>query len=91
MFYSPGLLSRKGPLGVIWIAAHCYRKLRKVQVVETDISSSVGTTTNTSLFSFTFLLEVYLFIVFCSSILIRLLWSLGFGFGGNGCCFFMIS
>ncbi|XXG41796.1 hypothetical protein AAC387_Pa01g2189 [Persea americana] len=41
MFYSPGLLSRKGPLGVIWIASHCCRKLRKVQVVEADVSSSV--------------------------------------------------
>ncbi|XP_058102255.1 sister chromatid cohesion 1 protein 2-like isoform X2 [Magnolia sinica] len=41
MFYSHCLLSRKGPLGIIWIAAHCYRKLRKQQIAETDISSSV--------------------------------------------------
>ncbi|XP_057982179.1 sister chromatid cohesion 1 protein 2 isoform X2 [Malania oleifera] len=41
MFYSKCLLSRKGPLGVIWVAAYCHKRLKKSQVVETDISSSI--------------------------------------------------
>ncbi|XP_042436309.1 sister chromatid cohesion 1 protein 3-like isoform X1 [Zingiber officinale] len=41
MFYSHSLLSKKGPLGTIWIAAHCFKKLKKNQIHSTDISSSV--------------------------------------------------
>ncbi|XP_078441522.1 sister chromatid cohesion 1 protein 2-like isoform X2 [Wolffia australiana] len=41
MFYSQSLLSRKGPLGAIWIAAHCYKRLRKDQITGTNISSTV--------------------------------------------------
>lgn len=41
MFYSHDILARKGPLGTIWIAAHLDRKLRKNQVLETDITVSV--------------------------------------------------
>ncbi|KAI5080639.1 hypothetical protein GOP47_0003822 [Adiantum capillus-veneris] len=41
MFYSQYLLSKKGPLGIIWIAAHLERKLRKKQITETDIGDSV--------------------------------------------------
>ncbi|XP_042431809.1 sister chromatid cohesion 1 protein 3-like isoform X4 [Zingiber officinale] len=41
MFYSHSLLSKKGPLGTIWIAAHCFKKLKKYQIHGTDISSSV--------------------------------------------------
>ncbi|XP_020112308.1 sister chromatid cohesion 1 protein 3-like isoform X2 [Ananas comosus] len=41
MFYSHSLLSRKGPLGTIWVAAFCFKKLRKEQINDTDISSSV--------------------------------------------------
>ncbi|MCO5555206.1 hypothetical protein L7F22_008750 [Adiantum nelumboides] len=41
MFYSQYLLSKKGPLGFIWIAAHLERRLRKKQVTETDIGDSV--------------------------------------------------
>ncbi|XP_008807559.2 sister chromatid cohesion 1 protein 2 isoform X1 [Phoenix dactylifera] len=41
MFYSQSLLSRKGPLGNIWIAAFCFKKLKKDQIADTDISSSV--------------------------------------------------
>ncbi|WOL02436.1 sister chromatid cohesion 1 protein 3-like isoform X2 [Canna indica] len=43
MFYSHSLLSRKGPLGTIWVAAHCFKKLKREQIDHTDISSSVGT------------------------------------------------
>ncbi|KAM3253354.1 sister chromatid cohesion 1 protein 2 [Capsicum annuum] len=41
MFYSQLLLSKKGPLGTIWIAAHCYKRLKKEQVQQTNITSSV--------------------------------------------------
>lgn len=35
-------LSRNGPLGAIWVAAYCHKRLKKVQVTQTDIPSSVG-------------------------------------------------
>ncbi|KAK3033446.1 LOW QUALITY PROTEIN: hypothetical protein RJ639_033050 [Escallonia herrerae] len=41
MFYSQCLLSKKGPLGTIWVAAHCLKRLKKEQVAQTNISSSV--------------------------------------------------
>ncbi|XP_024445197.2 sister chromatid cohesion 1 protein 2 isoform X2 [Populus trichocarpa] len=41
MFYSHCLLSRKGPLGSIWVAAYYFKRLKKAQVTSTDISSSV--------------------------------------------------
>ncbi|KAK6928493.1 Rad21/Rec8-like protein, N-terminal, partial [Dillenia turbinata] len=41
MFYSHSLLSRKGPLGAVWVAAYCHKRLKKAQVKETDIPSSV--------------------------------------------------
>ncbi|XP_035830775.1 uncharacterized protein LOC118480173 [Helianthus annuus] len=41
MFYSQFILAKKGPLGVIWIAVHLERKLRKNQVADTDIGVSV--------------------------------------------------
>lgn len=50
MFYSQCLLSGKGPLGAIWVAAYFFKKLKKAQVTETDIPSSVGWTS----FLFTF-------------------------------------
>ncbi|XP_073120380.1 sister chromatid cohesion 1 protein 2-like isoform X2 [Henckelia pumila] len=42
MFYSRLLLSNKGSLGFVWIAAHCPKRLKRDQVSKTDISSSVG-------------------------------------------------
>ncbi|KAF8399912.1 hypothetical protein HHK36_015782 [Tetracentron sinense] len=39
--YSNCSLSRKGPLGTIWIAAYFHNRLKKHLVVETDISTSV--------------------------------------------------
>jgi hypothetical protein len=32
MFYSEAILSRRGPLGKVWLAAHWERKLSKTQV-----------------------------------------------------------
>ncbi|KAE9466407.1 hypothetical protein C3L33_01688, partial [Rhododendron williamsianum] len=42
MFYSQCLLSKKGTLGTIWVAAHCLKRVKKDQVAQTDISSSVA-------------------------------------------------
>ncbi|ONK77738.1 uncharacterized protein A4U43_C02F10030 [Asparagus officinalis] len=41
MFHSQSLLSRKGPLGNIWIAAYCLKKLKRQQIDDTDIISSI--------------------------------------------------
>ena len=42
MFYSENVLTRKGPLANIWLAAHWDRKLTKSQIVQTNIQTSVG-------------------------------------------------
>lgn len=42
MFYSEAILSKKGPLAKVWLAAHWERKLTKNQLLQTDIHSSVG-------------------------------------------------
>ena len=41
-FYSEAILSRRGPLAKVWLAAHWERKLSKTQTLQTDISQSVG-------------------------------------------------
>jgi cohesin complex subunit SCC1 len=41
MFYSDTILSRRGPLGKVWLAAHMERKLSKTQTLQTDIEQSV--------------------------------------------------
>ncbi|KAJ7593862.1 Rec8 like protein-domain-containing protein [Mycena floridula] len=41
MFYSDALLSKRGPLGKVWLAAHMERKLSKAQTMQTDIEESV--------------------------------------------------
>lgn len=40
-FYAQFVLTRKGPLAKIWLAAHWDKKLTKAHVFETDIVSSV--------------------------------------------------
>ena len=45
MFYSAQILAKKGPLGTVWIAAHIDKKLKRHQIFETSIPSSVGATT----------------------------------------------
>ncbi|KAG9290895.1 hypothetical protein G9A89_011045 [Geosiphon pyriformis] len=42
MFYSEAILSKKGPLAKVWLAAHWERKLSKTQFLQTNIQSSVG-------------------------------------------------
>ncbi|KAG5637033.1 hypothetical protein H0H81_006028 [Sphagnurus paluster] len=41
MFYSETILSRRGALGKVWLAAHMERKLSKTQTLQTDIEQSV--------------------------------------------------
>ena len=41
-FYSEAILSRRGPLAKVWLAAHMERKLSKTQTLQTDIEQSVG-------------------------------------------------
>ena len=42
MFYSQIILSTKGPLGKIWLAAHMDKKLTKAQIFQTSIAQSVN-------------------------------------------------
>ena len=42
MFYSQSLLSKKGPLGHIWMMAHMERKVTKAKIAEMDIKACVG-------------------------------------------------
>jgi len=41
MFYSQLVLTKRGPLGRVWLAAHWEKKLTKLQVSQTDIVESV--------------------------------------------------
>ncbi|KAI9018449.1 Rec8 like protein-domain-containing protein [Hyaloraphidium curvatum] len=42
MFFSESILSKKGSLARIWLAAHWERKLSKAQFLQTNIQQSVG-------------------------------------------------
>lgn len=48
MFYSETLLSRSGPLARVWLAANLERKLKKGDVVQSDLADNVNTIINTS-------------------------------------------
>lgn len=48
MFYSQLLLSKKGPLARIWLAAHWDRKLTKATIVQTDIDAAAGAFSDTN-------------------------------------------
>lgn len=41
MFYSDVILSKRGPLAKVWLAAHAERKLTKSQLLQTDIEQTV--------------------------------------------------
>ena len=43
MFYAHYVLSKKGPLARVWLAAHWDKKLTKANIFETDIEGSVET------------------------------------------------
>jgi cohesin complex subunit SCC1 len=49
MFYSDNILTRKGPLANIWLAAHWDRRLTKAQIVQTNIEISVHDIVNGAL------------------------------------------
>ena len=40
--YNDLILSKRGPLARIWIAAHIEKKLSKKEAINTDIGQSVG-------------------------------------------------
>lgn len=42
MFYSDVILSKRGPLGNIWLAAHMERRLTKAVLLKTSVGKSVG-------------------------------------------------
>ncbi|CAO1622694.1 unnamed protein product [Parajaminaea phylloscopi] len=42
MFYSDVILSKRGPLGKVWLAAHFERKLNKTAFLQTNIENSVS-------------------------------------------------
>ncbi|KAL1925397.1 uncharacterized protein VTP21DRAFT_280 [Calcarisporiella thermophila] len=42
MFYSEAILSKKGPLAKVWLAAHWEKKLSKSQFLQTNIGTTVG-------------------------------------------------
>ncbi|PIC19133.1 hypothetical protein B9Z55_024783 [Caenorhabditis nigoni] len=42
MFYADFVLSKKGPLSKVWLAAHWEKKLSKAQIVETDVNEAVS-------------------------------------------------
>lgn len=42
MSYTDVILSKRGPLGKVWLAAHFERKLNKTAILQTNIESSVG-------------------------------------------------
>jgi cohesin complex subunit SCC1 len=41
-FYADAILSKKGPLARVWLAAHYERKLSKAQTLQTDIGQSAS-------------------------------------------------
>lgn len=43
MFYEQLVLSKKGALAVVWLAAHCEKKLQKAQVHNCDVVRTIGT------------------------------------------------
>ncbi|XP_031744073.1 sister chromatid cohesion 1 protein 2 isoform X3 [Cucumis sativus] len=60
MFHSHCLLLRKGPLGAIWLAAYCFKKLKKSLVMETDIPFSVDKILQDELNAVTYRVMAYL-------------------------------
>lgn len=46
MFYSELILTKKGPLANIWLAAHLSKKLSKTQIFDTNIEGSVESIVN---------------------------------------------
>lgn len=49
MFYVPVVLGRKGPLSVVWLAAHIDKKVSKNQILNTDIPAIIEMLLNSQL------------------------------------------
>ena len=82
MFYAHFVLSKRGPLAKIWLAAHWEKKLTKAQVYETDIDSTVDAILEPKVRILQLLWLVFVGkyrTVFISGICIH-------GFGGMLCC-----
>jgi cohesin complex subunit SCC1 len=47
MFYSQFVLSKRGALAKVWLAAHWDARLNKAQILETDVASSVDSIVST--------------------------------------------
>jgi len=43
MFYAHFVLTKKGPLARVWLAAHWDKKLTKAHIFETNIEASIET------------------------------------------------
>ena len=52
MYYAHFILSKKGPLAKIWLAAHWDKKLTKAQIYETNIESTIETILEPKVISF---------------------------------------
>jgi cohesin complex subunit SCC1 len=42
MFYSTQILAKKGPLGLVWIAAHMDRQLKRQQINDASVIGAGG-------------------------------------------------
>ena len=42
MFYANVILSKKGVLGKVWLAAHWDKKLNRQAIFQTDVTKSAG-------------------------------------------------
>ncbi|XP_050381159.1 sister chromatid cohesion 1 protein 2-like [Argentina anserina] len=60
MIYSQSLLARRGPLSSIWVAAYCFKKLKKTQITETDILASIEKILHDELDGITYRVLAYL-------------------------------
>jgi hypothetical protein len=49
MFYSQFVLSKRGALAKVWLAAHWDAKLTRAQILEADVQESVGTNAHSTL------------------------------------------
>ncbi|KAF7488886.1 Double-strand-break repair protein rad21 -like protein [Sarcoptes scabiei] len=49
MFYIPEILSRKGPLSIVWLAAHFEKKLTKNQIMEANVAEIIDLVMNSNI------------------------------------------
>ncbi|XAR58266.1 hypothetical protein NMG60_11026701 [Bertholletia excelsa] len=60
MSYWNCLLSKKGPLGTIWVASHCFKRVKKDQIARISIISSVDKLSSNEVPVFTYRVLGYL-------------------------------